>query len=76
MIVLTKDPEAGDALMQVLLDSYSECEQQGATWSASMRQSIVRLLFKKTDDKDRLFNKNYRPITLQNLLQDLLQSSK
>ena len=63
----TKDPEAGDALMQVLLDSYSECEQQGATWSASMRQSIVRLLFKKTDDKDRLFNKNYRPITLQNL---------
>ena len=33
----------------------------------SMRRSIVRLLYKKDKPWDRVYRKNYRPITLQNL---------
>jgi hypothetical protein len=69
------DRNGGDSqannLLEMLLNVYKECEEipeEGEKlWTKSMRQSLVRLLFKKTNDIDRILKKNYRPITLQNL---------
>ena len=39
----------------------------GFTVTDSMQDNIIRLLFKKTTAEERLYRKNYRPITLQNV---------
>ena len=57
------DPEV---LLTLLLKVYEEAYAQGSL-PPQMLINIVHLLFKKRDPNDRLFQGNYRPITLQNL---------
>ena len=50
-----------DLMINVFKESEQGDTEDEKLWPTTFRQSIMRLLFKKTNSTDRIYKKNYRP---------------